>query len=392
MTLKSLRTIGLGLAAAASAHAGDLVIPAAETPVTTSSPAGDWCENLKTFGTLYSDKSNPYIQEFKIFGRLQYQWGTTDGDNLGNDFSGSGDELRRLRFGTQVKFLNGFKLKGNVNLEEGGFDDHKLGYDGFDELYLSYSFGQVGAFDELELSYGRHKFNFSQEAHTSSKEIKTIERSNISNYFYNSARPTGMMMTLKRDDSSLTAGVLSSTDEDELAGWNDGLAYYLSAEFKAGSGDVIFDYVYNDVDVDDDDVIGYEWGFSAAYVTKMANWDLVINGLYGETYGGDSIYGLVIMPSTFLIEDRLEAVFRYQYAGSDGDNVKINSRNVRNVASSDGFSVKSGDENHAFYAGLNYYLCDHNAKLMAGVEYEVLDGSDVDLDATTLWTGFRMFF
>lgn len=388
MTTKLILTVGFGIAA--SAYAGDLIVPAMEAPA--SSPAGDWCDNLKTFGTLYSDKENPYIQEFKVFGRLQYQWGYTDGDNNDTDFSGNGDELRRLRAGVQVKFLNGFKLKANANLEEGGFRNHELGYGGLDEAYLAYTFKNVANFDALEIAYGRHKFNFSQEAHTSSKEIKTVERSNIANFFYNSARPTGALATLEREGLVLTGGIFSTTDDDEIAGWNDGNAYYLSGEFKAGPGDIILDYVYNDVDAEDDDIIGYEWGVSAAYVTKVANFDLAINGLYGETQDGDAVYGLVIMPSTFIIEDKLEAVARYQYFGSDGDNVKINSRNVRNVASHDGVSVGSGDENHTLYGGLNYYLCDHNAKIMAGVEYEVLDGSDVDLSATTLWTGFRMFF
>ncbi len=388
-----LTTITVSLAAGAAAQAGEMVapmMPQTQTPPPAAS--GDWCETLQNIGTLYSDKENPYLQEFKIFGRLQYQWGYTDGEDGPDDFSGNGGELRRFRLGTSVKFLHGFKFKGNVNLEKGGFRDTYFGYNNVDELYLTYSFGEVGAFDDLSLSYGRHKYEFSQEGHTSSKRIKTVERSNIANFFYNSARPTGVLATAERDGMSLTAGVLSTTDDDVLAGWNDGIAYYLSGEFEVGPGDVILDYVYNDVDASDDDIIGYEWGVSAAYVTEIANFDLVVNGLYGESQAGDSIYGLVIMPSTFIIEDRLEAVARYQYAGSDGNQVKLNSRNVRNVAKLDGLSIAKGDKNHSFYGGLNYYLCDNNAKVMAGVEYETLDGDDVDLGATTAWVAFRMYF
>ena len=40
------------------------------------------------------------------------------------------------------------------------------------------------------------------------------------------------------------------------------------------------------------------------------------NVLYGEQQDGDAVYGLVIMPSTFLIDDSLEFVARYQYARS----------------------------------------------------------------------------
>ncbi|MGE9268619.1 MAG: porin [Verrucomicrobiales bacterium] len=392
MTTKLIRTIGVGIAATAAAHAGEMVMP--KNPVAPApAPAGDWCDTLQTFGTLYKDKSNPFIQEFKVFGRFQYQWGYTDGETNGNDFDGNGDEIRRFRLGTQIKFLNGFKLKANANLEEGGFRNHEIGYHSLDEAYLAYSFGEVGSFDDLSLSVGRHKYNFTGEAHTSSKSIKTVERSNVANAFYNSARPTSVMLTVEREGMSLTGGVLSTDEDPEFGGWDEGIAYYLTGDFAVGNGNVIVDFTYNDADpATEVDGIGYEWGLSAAYFTEIANWELMVNGVYGENHGGDALYGLVIMPSTFLIEDRLELVGRYQFFGSDGDNVKINSRNVRNVASHDGASISTGDSNHTFYAGLNYYLCDHNAKIMTGVEYETLEGSNEDLDATTVWAAFRMFF
>jgi len=34
-----------------------------------------------------------------------------------------------------------------------------------------------------------------------------------------------------------------------------------------------------------------------------------------------------------------------------------------------------GDEHHSLYAGLNYYLCGHNAKIMGGVEYQTMETS-----------------
>ena len=50
------------------------------------------------------------------------------------------------------------------------------------------------------------------------------------------------------------------------------------------------------------------------------------NVLYGESQDGDAAYGLVLMPSTFLIEDSLEFVARYQYAGADNDDLSLTSR------------------------------------------------------------------
>jgi len=98
------------------------------------------------------------------------------------------------------------------------------------------------------------------------------------------------------------------------------------------------------------------------------------------------------MPSYELVEDKLEAVFRYQWAHSTGDRLRLQSRNTRNVYRADGFSDFRGDNHHSIYAGLNYFISGHNLKLMTGVEYETLDGGGVDADATTLWGAARFYF
>ncbi|GAA5496217.1 hypothetical protein Rhal01_02399 [Rubritalea halochordaticola] len=390
MDKKVLTTIVGGIALAGVANAGTVEVPAPAP----SSPCGDWCECLKEVGKLYKNKSNPFIQEFKFFGRAQYQWGYTDGEVDGEEFNAQGDELRRLRLGAQVKFLNNFKLKGNINLEQGGFRNHEFGYNNFDELKLTYSLGSVGGFDDLALTYGRQKFTFSQEAHTSSKKIKTVERSNIANFFYNSARPTGLTLSGKSSGFDFGFSVYSSDIDEAIGNWDDGQIYLLNLGFEAAGGEFGVDLAYNDVDADDDDDLNFEWGTSVSYTTDLGNWELMVNGLYGQTQDSDAVYGLVIMPSTYIIEDKLEFVARYQYFGADEQDVKINSRNVRNAAKFDDLSVAKGDENHSLYAGLNYYFCGHNSKLMTGVEYETLDGEDAaaDVEATTFWLAYRMYF
>jgi hypothetical protein len=51
-----------------------------------------------------------------------------------------------------------------------------------------------------------------------------------------------------------------------------------------------------------------------------------------------------------------------------------------------------GDEHHSVYGGLNYFLCGHNAKIMAGVEWETLQTMSGDVDALTWWLAWRMYF
>jgi len=384
----------LAMAMTGVSYAGDEVVSEAKKADVPVVEERDWCDLFDLLGTpIYSSPDNPFLQEIKFFGRMQYQWGYTDGEYYDNDFDGNGDEFRRVRLGAQIKFLNNFKLKGNVNLEKGGFRNNQLGYHDFDELYLAYTLGDLAGFEDVTVGYGRRKVNVGHEVHMSSKKIKTVERSNIANYFY-PGRSTGVTLEAKRGGVDWYAGVFSTDGDESLAKWDEGLAYVLTAAFEAGNGDVLVDLVYNDADpMTEEDTFGFEWAASVAYETELAGWDVMANVVYGETHSGDAVYGFVLLPSRFIIEDKLEAVFRYQYAGSDEDDVKINSRNVRNVADLDlGMSLPSGDENHTLYGGLNYHLCGHNAKIMTGLEYETLDGSKVDVDAWTFWAAFRTYF
>ncbi|MDB4436220.1 OprO/OprP family phosphate-selective porin, partial [Akkermansiaceae bacterium] len=374
MNTKMIITASLAVSTLSALADGGAVILAPE-PINN----GNWCDSLKDIGTVYKDKSNPYIQEVKFFGRAHYQWGYTDGEYNGLDFDGNGDELRRFRVGTSVKFLNGFKLAGRVNLEEGGFRDTDFGFGGFDELYLNYVFGDVLGLEDVSVGYGRYKMAFGGEEHTSSKKIKTVERSNINNIFA-PRRATGAIIGASFGDVDYTASVFSTDRNAETFGsWNggnrSGIGYILSAEFEALGGDVTADAMFYDGAVGNDVSKRVKWAGSLTYETEIGNWDLFTNATYGEVNGED-VYGIVIMPSTYLVEDKLEAVFRYQYANSTADSIGINSRNVRNVAANDTpvVTVGAGDINHTIYAGLNYYLCGHNAKVMAGVEYETLSG------------------
>jgi hypothetical protein len=99
------------------------------------------------------------------------------------------------------------------------------------------------------------------------------------------------------------------------------------------------------------------------------------------------------MPSIELIEDKLEAVVRYQYMKGNGNaSFKGTKRYLERVANADGVQDPEGDENHTIYAGLNYFICDHNLKLMTGIEYETVDGGTADSESTTLWGAVRFYF
>lgn len=424
--------VALGGLLVGSAQAGDskAVLPSAEPQ---SSP-GDWCEWLSNKpGTLYKNADNPWVQEFGVFGRFQWQAAYLWGEDVnGYEFSDDYTELRRFRLGAKIKFLNFFELKANANLADDarhnvlrwpGDDRVGWGYEDFDEALLSFdakkAFG-IDSLDALSVTYGRHKFLLSQEAHESSKKLLTVERSAISNKVYGSYRPTGVTVNAVKGPWDLTAGLFSTDaltrvggNVDFIGGWNDSLAYYASLGFQANDDlRFLFDFVYNDADIrsGEDNLWGYGWATSLAAEYDAGDWGVIANAIYGDNGTGrlgnlapnrqGDFWGLVVMPYYWIAKDKLQGVVRYQYQGSEESRgIRLNSRYARR---DHGFPVNAstaggrGNEHHSIYAGLNWLICGHNLKVQTGLEYDWLNvpaaGTDGDISALTAWFGFRSFF
>ena len=370
------------------------------TSLTTSLATADegnstWIDSLKEFGKLHTGDEDSAVQEVKLFGRAHYQWNYSDGSSAGESFDGNGDELRRLRAGASVEFLNGISALARLNLEKGGHRNTSLGYSSFDELFIDYSLGSALGFDSASIGYGRFKVAVGGEEHESSKRIKTIERSNINNRF-GSIRPTGFLFQGEKDGTTYSAGVFSTErDRETWAKWKGGTAFYGSVEFDAMDGSVILDFLHANDSSNDQSIFDYKWVTSATYSRSLEKIDIFANATYGETEDGN-IYGFVLMPSTFLIDGKVELVGRYQYGHSAADSAvpkSSSSRGLRRVARNEGVGTGAGDANHTFYLGLNYFLQDHNSKFMTGIEYEDISGSvGRDLSGYTFWTAYRFYF
>lgn len=411
---KRIATTMLGLAAAGGAAlAGEAPVPPPPPPA--EPPLGcDWCKCLteRLGAPLYENEEAMLIQAVSFFGRAQLQFAAIDGEDVNdNDFSDTFDEIRRLRFGAEVKALRYFTLKANANFEDdqtpsGG--DRDIGYDSLDSAIVSFDAGKLlggGVVDSLTLNYGRHKVLMGYEVHTSSNKIKTVERSAIANKIY-PERMTGGTVSASKGNVSGTVGVFTTDSSAEIADWGAGEAYYGNVTVELGSGDeVLLDFLYNDANGGPENEVPdntgselYEWALSLAYVGERGPWEFLVNGIVGDNgdnldpYRTGMFYGVVVMPSYWVIADKLEAVARYAFQASEEEQgIRANSRYLRRDHGGD-VDGGYGDQHHSIYGGLNYYFCGHNAKAMAGVEYEHLDAMAGDVSALTWWLAWRMYF
>lgn len=386
---------------------------------------GNWCEWWGDKpGRLYRSKDNPWIQSFRIAGRLNYQAATVEGNDVnGLDFNDSYDEFRRLRVETKTEFLKYFTTEVNLNLVNDtrfrrNTPDGSINFgDGpFDEVSLAFNIRKafdLDFVDELSVKAGRMRVRLTEEGHTSSREIPTIERSSLEGILGGEARrPTGLLVEVEKGDWNLTFGAFNADDNDDLlSDWSEGVFYYGSLKLQATDNlKFILDYLHNDrsdslATSGLSDALGFQRAGALSIVYERKRWGASLTGAYGTN--GDErfellprrqgeFYGVVATPYYWLVKDRVQLVGQYQYLGSkESQGIQVRSRYLR--AQHDNPLVDDdngrGHRYHNFYGGINLYPCEENMRIMLGISYDNLatrDGGNID--ALTYLVAFQTFF
>jgi len=417
------------LATFLTAVAGEdkVVVEPAEAPSIAA------CDALKNIGKIYKDKENPYIQEFKIFGRYHYQVGSISGNDVNNDgFNDNFDLHRRARLGASVKFAQFFKAKFETQLVfdsrykggdlKWGIGDEKYNAFAFDQVWLSFDAQKafdLNAVDKLSFTYGRQNFLIGAEVHTSSKKIKTVERSALANTVYNGALPVGFTVSGTKGswkmNASIYSDVLANDKWDSVVGtWNGGEGYLVNLIKTFDNKDklIIDAFYHNDTNETPEyskkvgfDWFNNDWVGSVSYLGKRGQWGFmgdVIVGKHSDVLNhwlnnSDGLfYGFITQGTYSMFDDQVELVAQYQWQGSEKENgVHAYSKDFSSGGNrGHGGDVNKGfgDSHHLLYAGVNLYLCGDNSKVMLGVEYDNLNTPDGNADATTLWAAYRIYF
>jgi phosphate-selective porin OprO/OprP len=404
-TALSLLAAG-SMAGTAFAGSPTLTEAAAPEPAGSSSPHLSAYDRIWSAFTLYKNDDNPVLQEFSLQGRIQLQFAMGDADqgNYGSDdrpdevLWGDDIEVRRWRLGFKSKWFRKWKLDGQIDINPDWDPFYRQIYD----LNLTYNYS-----DAINIGFGKYKANnFGIEQFTSSKEILTMERGLLSNQLF-TGELTGARFNGKSGNWVYALGVYSGDIEQEFNLFENGIVYQASVgyDFYEALGTekalVKLDYQYSDGPSNGLDDTGarvtngglYSSAFSLNSHIEQGRWGLYTDLLSASGRGttGD-VWGVIIMPSYYLT-DGLQLVARYQYANGDNDGLRLQSRYERLAPSlTDG---GRGENYHAFYLGLNYYLYGHKLKLMGGAEYHTMDnGNDAggEFDGVTGIVGMRMSF
>ena len=347
-------------------------------------------QQLWSLPTLYKDPSNPWIEKIRLIGRVHENWA----DEQTSKGHWEGFETRRLRAGLEVKFLDGFELKGEYRFIPS--NSPIPAKSGLTDANISWSIDPA-----FRITVGKQLPRFTTEGLISSNELLTVERSNVANTFWigEDNYSTGVSISGVKGAWQYYAGVFSGDLESEFSKFNAGyyyvagLGYDFASKLKVDRAVVRFDYVYNDGDPGNlaakafGNIVDLDWEF------KQDRFGLNGTIIRGSGLGKQSdVWGFVLIP-TFAITQKLEFVARYTFLDSSGAGGIKAERRYENVVP--GITGARGDRYQAVYAGLNYYIYGHKLKFQTGVEYSNMEDSSHKggaFDAWSFQSGIRLSF
>ncbi len=354
----------------------------------TDGAAASSFDRLWSIATLYQDKANPWIEEVSLFGRIHANWAA-------EDYSAgewSDWELRRVRAGVRLKFLEELELKSEVRF----LPFEKPIYDGLTETTLSWM--PTPAF---RLSVGKQLPSYTLEGSVSANELPTVERSLFANTFWvgEDNFSTGVSVTGKAGGWQYYAALLSG-ETDKVFGRLDAgyygvasLGYDFGKRLGLESAILKADYVYSDGNPGNTTPKPFSNTGTLGFDLKQGRFGLRANlGAGGGLGTQPDVRGLVLVP-TYAITKKLELVARYTLLDSAGSNGIKSQRRYENEVPD--IAGTRGDHYQAFYAGLNYYIYGHKLKVQSGVEYSEMRDSASDGGAFDGWSylaGVRFYF
>lgn len=380
----SRKTLPLSLLSAATLVFPAFAGPEAKTPV-KSEDVESLCDTLWKIPVIYSNKENPYFQEFRFTGRLHLDVFSQDSD-LGYQQEWV---VRRTRFGFKAKLLQDFTMHVEADYD---LQNPRPAYNRLTDAYIAWEPTKL-----FKLTVGKQSARFTLDGATSSNELITIDRNNIANVFwFPTEYISGVTISGKYEAWQWNVGAFSGgTETNEFGNFDAGIFFLGSVGYDFGKklgvekALVRLDYVHNDRNPESTATRSFENIASLVFQLEAGKFALGTDFTAASGFGSQSdAWGFAVMPS-YKITDRLQAVVRYTHIESNDPNDVRFSR-YENFATSG-----RGDQYDEYYVGLNYYLCGHRLKVQTGLTYTDMRDSANDGGEYHGWTwttGLRVSF
>lgn len=402
------------LLAAGSAVAGDYGKAVIDDKMPIEDP-WTFCD-IFDYGTLI-ERETGFIREVSLNGRYHGQYISQSKDVGGSDIGYNQWQHRRFRLGMNIGFANNITLKTSADISDGSGSGHGLTrehfFNGWDEFYIDWEpKGEYLQYVEI----GKQKQAITREYSTSSRHILTVERSQIVNLTTDS-KPWGITAGFKffGMKHEFGAWIHGLDDNEPLGNWADfdsrgGFSYRGEVQV-CDTTSFHLDYAMNNNGGGNADpqgsagaveANGFNHVVALGTESEFGQFGLITDLIFGFNGGtggrqnnavlpdGYNTFGVVILPY-YNITEKLQFVTKYAYM-SEGREQRTQRFGEGAPRFDNGRSRV--EDYHTFYAGLNYYFCDHNLKLMAGYEYATGDviGSRDQVKGDTWMLAVRTYF
>lgn len=331
----------------------------------------------------YDGESNPVVQRVVFTGRFQHDFAMVRADQGDHDES----NIRRVRFGPRITMFHDYLLHAEMEVNP---QEHEPFYLRLTDAYVAWQ-----KHPKAVLMVGKQSVPFTQEGATSSKELITIDRSNlVNNIWFTQEYMPGVSVSGRAAPWNYRVGVYSSGAMNREFGKFNGSAFTLGLlgyDFakKLGVKEALLtgNYLYQHPDVNNTFTKRFEHIMVVHFKLEEGRWGVRTDVSKTVGYlGQPNLLGVMAMPF-FNVTDKLQLVARYTFLDSDGPN-------GLSLATYENKVVRgAGDQYNEGYVGVNYFFYGHKLKLQSGVQFaEMLDGAnDGGAYSGTAWTtGLRI--
>jgi phosphate-selective porin OprO/OprP len=360
-TAPALLTILASLAAFTPLRAGDAhAAPIAKDAEKESS----LFDRIWALPTIYENKESDFLNSFRFVGRF-------DGDifQVNSDLGYNQNwVVRRLRAGAVIQAFHHLTAKVEVDFQPQTPDPF---YSRLTDAYLAWEFSKAAT-----VIVGKQSANFTLDGSTSSTQLLTIDRNNLSNnlWFTDQYIP-GVSLRGTPGQWVYNVGFFSGGSESpEFGNFDAGyfgigsIGYDFAKNLGVKKALVRADFVHNERNLQSTFTSRLENIGALVFVFDHTPWGCSADLALASGYGGQSnLFGANIMPWVNITKN-LQLVGRYTYVSSEDP------QGVRFARYENTLTSARGDEYNEIYGGLNYYIYGHKLKLQTGFAYVTMKG------------------